>query len=68
KSNWRSNVFSKLTRLPVDFFKYRGFVNIMYRFKSIDIIKNYLSDKLSTLILNSTSSIIIAVILLSYNV
>ncbi|EAN5998996.1 hypothetical protein E2W74_24750, partial [Salmonella enterica] len=24
KSNWRSNVFSKLTRLPVDFFKSRG--------------------------------------------
>ncbi|EHF5933894.1 ATP-binding cassette domain-containing protein, partial [Salmonella enterica subsp. enterica serovar Infantis] len=68
KSNWRSNVFSKLTRLPVDFFKSRGFGNIMYRFKSIDIIQNYLSDKLSTLILNATSSIIIAVILLSYNV
>ncbi|EAA3839284.1 hypothetical protein CTQ56_003811 [Salmonella enterica subsp. houtenae] len=40
----------------------------MYRFKSIDIIQNYLFDKLSTLILNATSSIIIAVILLSYNV
>ncbi|EDV9206021.1 peptidase domain-containing ABC transporter [Salmonella enterica subsp. enterica serovar Monophasic] len=67
RTQWRNNIFSKMLNLPVNFFTSRGFGSIMYRFKSVDVIQNYLTDKFSSLILNGISAFIIVVVMSFYN-
>ncbi|ENN4045291.1 TPA: peptidase domain-containing ABC transporter [Salmonella enterica subsp. enterica serovar 13,23:b:-] len=66
-TQWRKNIFSKMLSLPVGYFTSRGFGNIMYRFRSIDAIQGYLTDKFASLILNAVSSLIILVVMLFYS-
>ncbi|MBC8951220.1 peptidase domain-containing ABC transporter [Xenorhabdus sp. TS4] len=64
---WKSNVFTHLINLPIDFFRKRHLGDIISRFSSIDSIQNTLTSSFFISICNSFVSVITLFIMLMYN-
>ncbi|CDH00353.1 peptidase domain-containing ABC transporter [Xenorhabdus bovienii] len=64
---WKSNVFTHLINLPIDFFEKRHLGDIISRFSSIDSIQSTLTSSFFISICNGLVSVITLIIMSMYN-
>lgn len=64
---WRSNVFSHLLRLPLQYFEKRFLADIVSRFGSVDNIKRTLTTAFLEAILDGTMTVITLMMMFAYS-
>lgn len=65
---WRSNLFSHLLKLPIDYFETRHMGDVVSRFESVQVIQRSVTSDFIEAILDGVMSIIVLVVMFLYSV
>jgi ATP-binding cassette subfamily B protein RaxB len=66
-TQWKTNLFHHLLRLPMDYFENRHMGDVLARFVSIEVIQRTLTASFVTAILDGSTGVLILVLLLAYS-
>lgn len=64
---WRSNLFSHLLKLPIDYFESRHLGDVVSRFESVQVIQRSFTSDFIEAILDGVMSIIVLVVMFMYS-
>lgn len=66
-TQWKTNLFHHLLRLPMDFFQKRHMGDVLLRFSSIEVIQHTLTTSFVTAMLDGVTGLLVLVLLVSYS-
>ena len=67
KTQWKSNLFHHLLRLPMDYFEKRHMGDVLSRFGSIEVIQQTLTSSFVTAMLDGITGLLVLVLLAAYS-
>lgn len=66
-TQWKTNLFHHLLRLPLDYFEKRHMGDVVSRFSSVDVIQQTLTTSFVTAVLDGVTASLVVVFLLTYS-
>jgi ATP-binding cassette subfamily B protein RaxB len=67
RTQWKTNLFHHLLRLPMDYFEKRHMGDVLSRFSSIEVIQQTLTTSFITAILDGITGLLVLVLLAAYS-
>lgn len=66
-TQWKTNLFHHLLRLPMDYFEKRHMGDVLSRFASIEVIQHTLTSSFVTAILDGVTGLLVLILLAAYS-
>lgn len=66
-TQWKTNLFHHLLRLPMDYFEKRHMGDVLSRFASIEVIQHTLTSSFVTAILDGMTGLLVLILLAAYS-
>jgi ATP-binding cassette subfamily B protein RaxB len=67
KTQWKTNLFHHLVRLPMNYFEQRHMGDVLSRFGAIEIIQQTLTTSFVSAILDGTTGLLVLILLFAYS-